>query len=107
MLEMSYPEPKQTLGRWKRRIRSQNKLWDAGNVVSCAKTNVGKPETPYPEARGTPAPPRRLTKDRRKPRKSEKTDNKIPVRLFAPSKCRKQDSDKVRTKKLTIFVGIL
>ncbi len=78
MLEMSYPEPKQTLGRWKRRIRSQNKLRDAGNAVSCTKTNFGTLEMPYPEARETPAPPRRLTKDRRKPRKSEKRTTKAP-----------------------------
>ena len=55
MLEMSYPEPKQTLGRWKRRIRSQNKLWDAGNVVSGAKTNFGTPEMSYPAPKQTSA----------------------------------------------------
>lgn len=106
-LETPYPGPKQILRRWKCRIQSQNKRRQAGNAVSETKTNVGKPEMPYPEARGTPAPPRRLTKDRRKPRKSEKRTTK------SPSACPPLEMQENRTatrsgqKKLTIFVGIL
>ena len=106
MLEMSYPEPKQTLGRWKRRIRSQNKLWDAGNVVSCTKTNFGTPEMSYPAPKQTSGRRkcRILRQNKRRQTGNAVSGSKGNAR---PSKCRKQDSDKVRTKKLTIFVGIL
>ena len=48
MLEMSYPEPKQTLGRWKRRIQHQTVFRDAGNAVSSTKMFSKVKDTLYP-----------------------------------------------------------